>query len=184
MSIFRSSREKRLWLLSLAVLIAIFATLIFGWPLARFLRAKGLLTIGFIACLALVVLFILLHGLKNRAGISELVIWLGIAAVYLLVLLRMAIPEERGHLIEFSVLAIFIHEALRERVSQGGHIRFPWLIAFLLTVLVGVLDESIQLFIPNRVFDPFDILFNTLAAFMAIASSLALTWTRNRIRKS
>lgn len=183
MSIFKSNREKRLWLFTLVVLLAIFATLIFGWPLARFLRSKGLLTIGFIACLSLVVLFILLHGLQNRAGKSEVVVWLGIVTVYLLVLLRMAIPEERGHLIEYSVLAIFIHEALRERASQGGQISSPWFMAFLLTVLVGVLDESIQLFMPNRVFDPFDILFNTLAAFLAIGSSLVLFWVRTKVRK-
>jgi VanZ family protein len=43
-----------------------------------------------------------------------------------------------------------------------------------------VLDEFIQAFLPSRVFDPADILFNVLAAVMAAAASVALRWARRR----
>ena len=44
--------------------------------------------------------------------------------------------------------------------------------------LVGVLDECIQLLLPSRVFDPVDMLFNALAAVMAVGASSALHWAR------
>ena len=46
--------------------------------------------------------------------------------------------------------------------------------------MIGALDEGIQLFLPARVFDPTDILFNALAAGMAVGASLALRWARLR----
>jgi len=52
---------------------------------------------------------------------------------------------------------------------------------FDLLILIGVLDECIQAFLPNRVFDPLDILFNALAAVMAVVASAALTWARRRM---
>ena len=45
-----------------------------------------------------------------------------------------------------------------------------------------MIDECIQAFIPSRVFDPEDILFNVLAAMMAVVSSVALSWARGRRR--
>jgi len=54
----------------------------------------------------------------------------------------------------------------------------------MLTVFIGTCDEWIQIFLPNRVFDPEDILFNALSALMAIGVSLALQWPRKRFSKS
>ena len=41
-----------------------------------------------------------------------------------------------------------------------------------------MLDEGIQAFLPSRVFDPQDMLFNVLAAAMAVAAGAALAWAR------
>ncbi|MGI9547143.1 MAG: VanZ family protein, partial [Flavobacteriaceae bacterium] len=97
--------------------------------------------------------------------------------------LRMASPEERSHLIEYSVLAIFIHEALKERNRQKKTVNRPGLIAFLAASLIGLIDELIQLLIPARVFDPIDIFFNTFASFLAITTSTALAWARGKLTK-
>jgi hypothetical protein len=43
-----------------------------------------------------------------------------------------------------------------------------------------VLDECIQIFLPDRVFDTDDILFNGFAGLMAIGSSLVLQWIRKK----
>ena len=90
----------------------------------------------------------------------------------------MALETERSHLIEYGVVALLIYEALTERASQGRRVPVPALLAFLAAVVVGVVDEGIQWFVPVRVFDPLDILFNALAAFMAVAGSVALAWAR------
>lgn len=184
MALFNSSREKKLWLWALAVLLGIYATLLIGKPLIDHMRESGITIIGFLSVMFLVALTVVLHGLKVKMGKSEIVVWIGIAAVYIMVLLRITVLEERSHLMEYSVLAVLIHEALLERNNHGKSVGFPALVAIGLTVIFGVLDESIQFFLPHRVFDVQDIIFNSMAAFMAIGSSKALTWARKKVRKS
>ena len=78
------------------------------------------------------------------------------------------------------MVALFVHEALPERASQARRVPAPALLAVLLTALLGVIDECIQLVLPRRVFDPLDMLFNLLAAVMAVTASGALAWARER----
>ncbi len=92
--------------------------------------------------------------------------------------LRLGLPE-RSHLFEYSVLAIIIHKALNERANQGGQVPVPALLAFAIAFLIGVFDECLQIILPDRVFDPVDILFNGFAVTMAIGSSVILRWIRN-----
>ncbi|MYA05004.1 MAG: VanZ family protein [Caldilineaceae bacterium SB0664_bin_22] len=175
---FTSHRERRLWGWTLAVVAAIYSTLGLAATLAEFLRNRGLFDDLFVLGLILIGAAILAQGLTWRPRGIEIVVTLGIVATYLLVFARMAIPEERTHLIEYGVVAVFINEALTERASQGRHVPVPALLAVLATAMVGLLDECIQAFLPNRVFDYRDILFNGLAAVMAVAASVALAWAR------
>ena len=171
---FTSDRERRLWAWTVAVVVAIYATLGLARTLAGLLRDRNLLDNTAVFAMLVVVAGIVTLALKTRPGGAEIGVALGVAAVYLLMFIRMAIPEERTHLIEYSVVAVLIYEALTERASHGHRVPKPALLAILATSLVGVLDEFIQLFLPCRVFDPIDIGFNVLAAVMAIAASLAL----------
>ena len=91
----------------------------------------------------------------------------------------MALPEERTHLVEYGVVAAFMHEALTER-TDGERRVLAALLALLGATLAGALDECIQLFLPNRVFDPQDLFFNFSAAAMAVAASAAMGWARRR----
>ncbi|NNF57280.1 MAG: VanZ family protein [Rhodothermaceae bacterium] len=120
---------------------------------------------------------ILTQGLRVRPGGREVGVGMGVAVVYFFMFFRMAIPE-RSHLIEYSVVAVLVYEALTERVSQGRRVPVPALLAILATSLVGALDEGIQMFFPTRVFDPVDILFNVLAAVMAVLAVAVLRWAQ------
>ena len=184
MSLYRSSREKRLWTWSLVVLIGIYATLLISKPLIDKMRESGITVSGFLAVMFLVALTVVLHGLKVKMGRTEIIVWIGIGAVYLMVLLRITVLVERSHLMEYSVLAVFIHQALLERKKQGGKISFPAILSISLTVLFGAIDEGIQFFLPHRVFDIQDIIFNSMAALMAMGSSKTLSWARKKINKS
>ena len=175
---FASRRERRLWGWTLAVVAAVYSTLGLAATLAEFLRNRGLFDDLFVLGLILIGAAILTQALKVRPHGAEIGVALGIVAVYLLVFARMAIPEERSHLIEYGVVAVFVKEALTERARQGRRVPVPALLAVLATALVGLLDECIQAFLPNRVFDYRDILFNGLAAVMAVAASVALAWAR------
>ncbi len=180
--LFTSAYEKRLWLCAMAVLAAIYATLFVGTPLANQLRDQDIQAVFFVSGMLLAAATVIFHGLRTKPGKLELSILIGIIAVYSMLIFRLGAPE-RSHLIEYSVLAIFIHMALVERAIRKKLILKPGLLALIISFLIGVLDEVLQILIPNRVFDLEDILFNGLAVSMAITSGALLTWIRKK-RKS
>lgn len=179
MALLSSDRERRLWLWTLAVVGAIYSTLGLAPTLAGVLREHGLLDASFALGMVLVGATIVAQGVKARPGGAEIAVALGVTAAYLLVFVRMETPpEERTHLIEYGVLGVFIHEALAERASQGRLVPVPPLLAVVATAALGPLDECIQAFLPSRVFDQLDILFNVLAGTMAVGASMALAEAR------
>ena len=187
MGLFSSDRERRLWLWTLAVVVAIYSTLGLARTLTDALRENGLLgpafpLVSFLLAMSLVGATVVAHGLKARPGGVEIAVALGVTAAYLLVFLRMVGPEERSHLIEYGVVAVFIYEALAERASHGRRVPALPLLAILATTALGVVDECIQLFVPSRVFDRLDMLFNLLAATMAVGASVVLAWARRWTR--
>lgn len=183
MPLFTSSREKRLWLWAFVVFAAILSTLFIGKPLASLLSDQNVQAVFFVAGMILVGAAIAVHMFRTKPGKTEIAVVFGIVAVYMMFFLRLGLPE-RSHLIEYSVLAIFIHKAFRERINHSAANYSPALFAFTLTFLIGVLDECIQIVLPDRVFDPLDIVFNGMAITMAIGSSVAYAWVRKWTGKS
>ena len=181
---FSSNREKHLWLAAAVVLIAVYSTLGLASSLVDFLKDQGLAVAAFLTGFGLVIAAIVTQAFRVRPGGVEIGIGIGIAAVYLLVFSRMTIPEERSHLIEYSVVALFIYEALKERIKNGLEVPIPELLTVGLTALFGTLDECIQAFLPSRVFDLIDILFNFLAGVMAVSAGWILGKAREKFSKT
>ncbi len=181
MALFSSRRERRLWLWALTVAAAIFASLGFSGSLEDLVDDDNVAAVVFGLALLLVAATVLTRGLQSIPGGAEIAVAFGIAAVVLMVLLRLTLAE-RTHLIEYGVLAVFIHAALTERVNQGRRVPLPALIAIVAATLIGIIDESIQLALPYRVFDPEDMLFNSLAALAAVGASLLLARVRRGVR--
>lgn len=177
---FSSDREKRLWLGALAVLVTIYATLGFAGEVAGFLQEQGLLEIGFITGLGLAALATFSQWLMRRPSAREVWAMLGLAAVVLMVWVRIENPAERSHLFEYGLLAVFVYQALRERQRNGRLSRSPVLLAILTVAALGWIDEGIQYFLPGRVYDFDDILFNTLAAFVGSVGSWVMGWERKK----
>ena len=183
MAFFTSVREKRLWALVVIVTVTIFSTLFIGRPLQNMLSDQNIQAIFFSLGLLLVGVTILSYGFqKSPVSAAEISIWIGLVAVYLMLFLRLGLPE-RSHLIEYSVLAIFLHLALVERQPESYKTWKTALLAFSITTGIGVLDEVIQIFLPHRVFDPNDIVFNSMAAVMAIGASLLLRLARTKVKQ-
>ncbi len=180
MTLFHSSRERRLWTWAAVVVVAIYSTLGLARRLADVLAGTGVGESLFVLCFVVILVAIVTQGLKTKPTGPEIGVALGVAAAYLMVFVRMAVPTERSHLIEYGVVALIIHEALRERASQGRRVPVPALLAVLATSLIGTLDECIQWFVPSRVFDRVDIMFNVLAAVMSVVAGGALRWVRRR----
>ena len=180
MRLFTSPRERRLWLWAIAVLVAIYSTLGVTSRLAAAIRERGLIEELVLISLLLLAAAVVMIGLRSRPRGAVIGFAIGVFGVYLLAFLRMGSPEERTHLFEYTILALLIYEALNERAAQGSHVPVPALLAILVTVLLGWIDEGIQALLPNRVYDLRDVGFNALAATMAVAASIVLTWARGR----
>ena len=181
MTLFSSRSERRLWLWTLAVTAAIFASLGFSGSLVEVLSDDNVAAVVFGLALVLVAAAILTRGLQSKPDGLEIAIAFGLAAVVLLGLLRLTLAE-RTHLIEYGVLAVFIHAALTERVEHGRRVPLPGLIAIVAVSAIGLVDESIQLALPHRVFSPEDMLFNALAAVTAVGACLLFAEVRRRVR--
>lgn len=175
--LFSTDRERRLWIWTLVVVVTIYATLGLASQLAQLLYNQGLSAAVLLFCMGLIGLMVLTQGLRTRPRGMEIGIGLGIASVYLMVFLRLTIPE-RSHLIEYSVVAVLIYEALIERATHGRRVLAPPLLAVLATSFIGAIDEFTQLFLPSRHFDWTDMLFNFLASLMAVVSMVVLGWAR------
>lgn len=181
MSLVRSKRERRLWGWLGIVLIGIYATLGQTPKFAAFLRDRGELrdTTFFILFVGLSLIAILF--IRRRPGRAEIAVGVGILAVYLTAWLRIGTLEERTHLFEYGLVAALVHEALLERQANGWRGPPPALLALIIAILLGWLDEGIQSLLPNRVYDVRDVVFNAVAAGLIIGARWALAWVRQRI---
>lgn len=113
-----------------------------------------------------------------RPRYAEFITLIAIFIVYAMVFVRMTTPAERTHLFEYGVVAVLIYQALLERKRNSGKVILPALSAILLASLFGAIDEGIQYFLPNRVFDWRDIGFNSFAAIIAICATSVLSQIR------
>lgn len=146
--------------------------------LARFLREYGILEVTFIAGASLVLVFVIWDALNARWGKRDVAVILGIVAVYSIALARIALPEERTHLIEYSVVGVLIYKALLERSKNEWPVWSPALFAILLTGTLGSIDEVVQIWHPTRTFDWRDLGFNWLAGILSVTAYKAIQWAR------
>lgn len=183
MSLFTSGRERRLWIWATVAVITIYSTLGLATGLATVINEPGLSALLFMLGSVIVLGMMVTRGLSRKPGILEVLIGAGMFTVFMMVFVRMLSPVERSHVFEYTIVAIFVHEALLERRSNGGKVPYPAFFAFMIATAVGVIDECLQLFIPSRVFDPLDMLFNAFAAFMAVAVNGSLRWISSKLRE-
>ena len=181
-TLFYSARERRLWIFAVLVVAGIYSTLWLA-PTLLAIVDRQVVFWGFWIGLALIGGALLVLGLRARPSVAEIGVVLGVVGAYLVLPLRMATPEERSHLIEYAVVALLVGEALRERAARGGSVPLPSIVAFSVTCAIGVVDEAVQLLLPQRVFDPIDVVFNSGSAAIAVVGSACLRWVRYRVAK-
>lgn len=163
--------EARLWVALAVLQLAIWSTL---GPAERLATAEDgrllllLPTVATIAIISVIWTGCRRYGLPN---LLELLAAAGLASALGMVLVRSGLPpHERTHLFEYGIVALVAYSALLVRRHSGRRTFHPWPAAFVLASSLGVIDELLQNFVPNRVFDPIDILFNTLSVVLALTS--------------
>ncbi|MGN8225146.1 VanZ family protein [Gracilimonas sp. BCB1] len=158
-----TSREIRFLIAAVVVSLLILSTSLGAPVIAAWLRAENLL--GFVFIFAFVLTLVSLGALAWDAKIGkvEIGIILSILAVFVFAAVRMNIPEERSHLVEYAIVSALFFEALISRQPLMTIIKAATF-AVIIASFVGLLDEMLQYLVPGRVFDMRDLLFNVGAA--------------------
>ena len=130
-----------------------------------------------LAALFLLLFALLIHRLYRRprpappwpqlalAGIALLGLasWSGLASS----------PIGRVHLAEYGLLGILFLRAL-----PLGNGAAPYAAAVLATAVTGLGDEVVQHFLPNRVFDWYDVALNSAAGLIGVLLAIWWKWTK------
>lgn len=165
--------EKTFWKLSVGIVLLIFSTIFIGNPLREIWSDQGGHALVFVLGMLLVGSAVLIGGLSGPHRWQRWAVRLGLAAVFLMFFLRLSIAE-RSHIIEYSVLAYCLHEALKRNPIIQNRFRYPWILAFLFTIVIAGIDEGIQMIIPQRVGSWEDFAFDSGAAAFAIGINILL----------
>ena len=180
MPVFSSKRERRLWLALVIVMAAIYATLGQAPAIVAALGESIMNSVGTNLVFAIIAILVIVpvFFIDRRLARVEIAVGIGVLTVYLLAWLRLGSWEERTHLFEYALVAALVHEALLERRENGRRVPAPALLALVISVALGWIDEAIQSTLPNRVYDMIDVAFNSLAATIIIGSRWL--WARAR----
>ncbi|WP_456434047.1 VanZ family protein [Thermosulfuriphilus sp.] len=153
-------RERGSWALFFLVLGLIYLSIPLGPKVLRLTKsglgeAFGLwLSLGLLMAGGLI-LYPLLRGQGEKVFIKSL-FFLSLMALFGS---QLRIVEERVHLLQYSLLAFCLHQALSFRLKKGVF----W-VALAISALCGLGDEIIQGFHPLRHFDIRDVAINALAS--------------------
>jgi VanZ family protein len=177
--LFASKREKRLWWLAGATVVALLSTVPYASSLAEKVDLTGVADTAWISGLIVTALAVgvIIGGGFDLVTIGGMV---GLTAALYMALVRMATVAERTHLFEYGLLAALIYSALVERRAQRATVARPALLAIAITGLLGWLDELLQLVIPDRTYDVRDVGFNLLAATLTVAAAATITALRGK----
>jgi len=172
--------ERWLWASVVVVVVLIYSSIALAQTLAQELQDRELVSTAIWLGLWVLVAAIIVLGLGTRPSWLAAGAILGIIGVYALVMTRMAIPEERSHIVEYGMVGALIYAALQARIAGGRHVPMPAVLAIAATAVIGAIDEFIQLALPERVFDVRDIAFNAFAGFLAVSAVAILSWIKKR----
>ena len=178
-----SKKERNYWIAAFTVVASIYATLGLAGSLADVFIEEQLFTYLFIGCFFLTGIIMIGFGLSKNVRLSNWFLYLALFVGLVMMFTRSGISMvERTHIFEYGLVGVLIFNALTERFQSTLRAAF---IAFFLTSLFGIIDECIQYFLPNRVFDTLDIIRNTVAGFIGISVTVILIKLsdRNHIKK-
>jgi VanZ family protein len=161
--------QKQRWALFGAYVGVVFVTVPFTRRIVLALRNTDLLGATVTGLYAVAVAGVVHYVLFNR----RLADWIAFAVVAALLcvvtvlLLGLAIPEERVHFLQYGLMALLARHACaapRAELRVGTGLA----LALLLTTALGLLDECLQGIVPGRVFDWRDVGMNAGAALTAL----------------
>lgn len=156
------TRIPKIWKIIIIYVAAIYLTLPVMRAFLNFLYSsigRRNLAVSIDIVLFVIPCLILFLFLKKGVVRSAIVITPLIAA--LIFIYQMERPEERVHFLEYGILGFLVSTAMG---TGSRHL----IRALLLIVLIGSVDEFIQLLLPNRVGDLRDVLMNATGGVLGL----------------
>ena len=156
-------------------MLIIYSTLSVLRPITTYLREQNILrvTCGLIVVIVSgLIIYVLWRQLK-AAPLLLLRNTLLLALLFAPVALWLKLPEERMHLVEYSLLTPLLILALRDKL-QGTRL---FLVVFAIGTLLSTIDEGIQYLLPNRYGEWGDVGLNVTSVILGFAIYFGLRGT-------
>jgi VanZ family protein len=166
------SSATRRWIAVIAWIALIYTTIPFvrllqAWFIAHWDRELIGYAVIAVLVIAAVAVLLALRSLSSRWSPATAIWLVVIAAVYTWWAISLwRVPEEAVHLLEYGVLGVLLYRALRPQVPDAS----VYVVAALIGVFVGTLDEVIQWITPRRFFDFRDIFLNCGSCALALVA--------------
>lgn len=182
MNLFTSKKERLLWLTTFFVVVGIFSTIGLAGQFADFFIRQELFGLLFILGFILTGSIIVTFGLRNKSRPIEWLLYLVVFLILIMIFARSGVSlVERTHLFEYGIVSVLLFNAMLERNSS---ILKASIYAFLMTTLLGSIDEVIQYYLPVRVFDWLDIVRNISAGLIGIFVNSLFLLMRKKLSSS
>lgn len=176
-----SRSERRWWLAVVGLVVLIYSTLYVVRVPVEFLRDLGLLRLTVASAFAGFALAGLVWFRRRSFGRLEGLVFAGFGAVFAAAVLLAKMPEEKLHFLQYGLLGFLLHHACRERAARLGRGELgATLTGIVLAGAIGWGDEGIQALLPNRYYDPRDIVWNLLGSSIVILALAAAAAVRGR----
>jgi len=168
-----NKRTTRILLVSTLSLISL------GIPWVRsitdFLRQKEILVLSINVSFLLGITIVCVCFRKWMFKPVSLLWLVTVVGIYLVIFQEIKQPEERVHLLQFGLVASLMFFSLPNQSSTAKRYVLTWV----LSSFLGIVDELIQALVPSRVFDVRDIVLNVAAVTLAL---IVLYFARPKFR--
>ena len=172
--------KNRLWLLIVVYVLFIYVSLPFFPAFISTLRgfiSKELLNL---LSLVLSISFFLMLSVwiyKKKYKLNQFVLIISPLLLLTYLSLSLDVWVERIHFVEYAVLGLLISRAVNVRTLHGI------ISTCCLIILIGVVDEIIQWFLPNRVGDMRDVSMNSFGGLSGLWLGRFLYWDKNILKR-
>ena len=180
-NILNQISKKRLWVLISIYILFIFVSLPFFPAFIKVLSSFISKEILNLLSLVLSVSFFLMLSIwiyNKKYKVNQFLLIISPLLLLTYFSLSLDVWVERIHFIEYAVLGLLISRAVNVRTLHGI------ISTCCLIILIGVVDEIIQWFLPNRVGDMRDVIMNSVGGLSGLWLGRFLYWEKHFLKRN
>lgn len=166
----KTNLKKIWWGITLVYTVFIYATLGVAskiWETLDTFLGGRLVAVLYIIYSALAIsAFIYLLIVKREKSLEKYFVLFSLVAIFFIIIKSVEYPVEKIHLSEYGLLGVLLYNALK--IDFDRYSKKLYLYGFLTCLIIGFVDEVIQWFLPNRVFDWRDVFMNGIGGMITL----------------